>query len=316
MSNPYGDPSQYGENEQSEQRPQPRYGAYAPRAEGSDESEAEPPSSGGQPNPYGQPTWGQPGAGSSGAAGQPGPYASPAAGEQQGGPGQPGWQQASQQGGYPGPTVLQKPKRPITLVLSMVLMLAAGALSMVWGIYVMVTMQAQDAEDLLTDQMRDTMITSFQNDPQLQDVSPEELMEMTLTGIGVFAMIWAIVLLAVYVALAFIGTMTGNVGRILATIWLAGSLLFLLLSHDSGAFAIIAATVLASIAALVLLWLPASNEHVHRRKAFKDAQRHQQYGGGHHPYPGGQSGPGQQAPNQQGPGQQTPYSGSTNPYAG
>ena len=295
MSNPYGDSSPYGEDEQGNERPEPRYGAYAPRSESSEEPSVEPPSTGGQQNPYGQPAWGQPGAGPSpaGEAGQPGPYTAPAADWQQTSPSQPT--------GYPGPAVMQKPKRPVTLVISMVLMLAAGVLSLIWGIYVMVTLQAQDASALMTDQMRDTMITSFQNDPQLQELSPDEVMEMMLMGFGVIALIWAMVLLAVYVAMAFLGTMTGNVGRVLATIWLTGSLLFLLLGHDGNAYAIIALTVLASIAALVLLWLPASNTFVHQRKAFKDAQRHQQYGG----YPGGQPGPGQQ----------TPDTGS-NPYAG
>lgn len=311
MSNPYGETSPYGEPEQGRQqdqgqgqeRPQPRYGAYAARSESSGEPAGEQPSAGGQPNPYGEPTWGRPGADS---AGQSGPYAAAAAGGQYSTPTQPGWQQPPQQpGDRPGSWVTQKPQRPLTLVLSMVLMLAAGALSLAWGIYVMVTVQAQDASELLTDQMRDTMITSFENDPQLQELSPEEVMEMTLTGIGVLALIWAIVLLAVYVALAFVGTMTGNVGRVLATIWLTGSLLFLLLSLDGISFAIIAATVLASIAALVLLWLPASNTFVHQRRAFKDARRNRQYGGGF-PYSGGQSGPGQQPP----------YSGSNNPYAG
>lgn len=301
MSNPYGDNGPYGENEQGDQRPQPRYGAYAPNAENSAEPTADASETGGQHNPYGQPAWGQPGAepASPGSSGQQGPYAA-APGEPSASPAQPGWQQAPPPGGYPGSAVTHKPKRPTTLVISMVLMLAAGALSLIWGIYVMVSLQAQDASALMGEQMRDAMVSSFQNDPQLQDVSPEEALDMALLGIGVFALIWAVVLLAVYVALAFVGTMTGNVGRVLATIWLTGSLLFLLLGYDGASFSIIGLTVLASIAALVLLWLPASNDYMHQRRAFKDAQRYQQHGG----YPGGPSGPVQQGP----------YTG-TNPYA-
>lgn len=328
MTNPYGEP------EQGDERPQPRYGAYSPRPEGSEEASGEQSSTGGQSaqggqhNPYGEPSWGQPGgdAGPREPSGQPGPYgAAPSWGQPSGGT-QPDYQQArqAQPVAYPGGAVAQKPKRPLTLVLAMVSMLAAAGLSLIWGIYVLVTLQAQDASELMSEQMRETMVTSFQNDPQLQDLSPEEAMDMLLVGMGFFALIWGFVLMAVYITMAFVGTMTGNVGRVLATIWLAASVLFLLLSHNGASFLIIVLTVVASYGALVLLWLPASNDFVRQRRAFKEAQRRSSYSG----YPGGPGGQGDpsgggpggghpgygQQAGQTGPGPNDPYGNQPVPY--
>ena len=343
MSNPYGD------TDPAEERPQPRYGAYAPRTGGSEGSETRAEGSepgaegsetgpgagsgeqrgaygaagqGGQHNPYGQPSWGQPGgAEAARSGGQPGPYgADPYGGQHGGQPGaaaQQGWPQGdtAASGGYPGPASTHKPKRPTTLVLSMVLMLVAGGLSLIWGIYVLVSMQTEDAEALMSPEMREVMTESFQTDPQLQQLSQEEALEMLLMGFGVFALVWSLVLLAIYVTLAFVGTMTGNVGRVLATIWLAGSVLFLLLGYDATSYTIIGLTVIASIVALILLWLPASNTFVQQRRAVKEAQRRGSYGGYQSGPPPGYGGAQQPGAGQPGTGQgpQNPY-GGTNPY--
>lgn len=336
MTNPYGEP------EQGDERPQPRYGAYNPRPEGSEEASGEQSSTGGQSaqggghNPYGEPTWGQPG----GSSGQPGPYGAAPSWEQPSGATQPDYQQPrqSQPVAYPGGAAAHKPKRPLTLILAMVSMLAAAGLSLIWGIYVMATLQAQDARELLPNGVYDQMVAEFENDPQLQqelqnqdlqDIDAEQMIDMTLQVIGLFALVWAVILLAVYVTMAFVGTMTGNVGRVLATIWLAASVLFLLLGHDGGSYLIIGLTVVASFGALILLWLPASNDFVRQRRAFKEAQRRSSYSGypggpgGHpgHGQPGAQPSAGPpsrygQQPDGQGPSghePQNPYSG-TNPY--
>lgn len=337
MTNPYGEP------EQGDERPQPRYGAYNPPPEGSEEASGEQSSTGGQSaqggqhNPYGEPSWGQPGgdAGPREPSGQPGPYgAAPSWGQPSGGT-QPDYQQArqAQPVAYPGGAVAQKPKRPLTLVLAMVSMLAAAGLSLIWGIYVLVTLQAQDARELLPNGVYDQMVAEFENDPQLQqelqnqdlqDIDAEQMIDMTLQVIGLFALVWAVILLAVYVTMAFVGTMTGNVGRVLATIWLAASVLFLLLSHNGASFLIIVLTVVASYGALVLLWLPASNDFVRQRRAFKEAQRRSSYSG----YPGGPGGQGDpsgggpggghpgygQQAGQTGPGKNDPYGNQPVPY--
>lgn len=197
----------------------------------------------------------------------------------------------------------------------MILMLVAAATSLAWGIYVMVTLQAQDASELMSDQFRESMVASMQGDPQLEELSPEEALEMTLLGLGVLALVWAFIVAAIYLTLAFVGTMTGNVGRILATIWLAASPLFLTLAYDGGSYGLTGVTVALSFAALILLWLPASNVYIRRRRDYKEAQRV----GGSGPPPGS-FGPGPQgqgygppyggAPQQYDPSQQQPYGGA------
>lgn len=308
MSNPYGD------TEQGDERPQPRYGAYGPRPEASSDPSQEQPSPGDQPphggqhNPYGQPSWGQPGsdAGAHGASGPSSPYGDAPSWGHPGGS-QPDWQQAPQSMpvAYPNSAAVRRPKRPTTMILAMVLMLVAAGLSLIWGIYVLITVQTLDAGELMSEQMRETMVTSFQNDPQLQDLTPEEAMQMMLQGLGLFALFWGLVLTAIYSTLAFVGTMTGNVGRVLATIWLVGSLLFLLLGHDGASRILIGLTVLASIGALILLWLPASNDFVRQRRAFKEAQQRSSYSGYAGPPPGHGGQPGSSGSG--------PY-GGPNPY--
>lgn len=293
MSNPYGD------TEQGDERPQPRYGAYGPRPEASSDPSQEQPSPGDQPphggqhNPYGQPSWGQPGsdAGAHGSSGPSSPYGDAPSWGHPGGS-QPDWQQAPQSMpvAYPNSAAVRRPKRPTTMILAMVLMLVAAGLSLIWGIYVLVTLPAQDARELLPRGLYDQMMADLENDPQLQqdlpNIEPEQMMDVMLQSIGVMALLWAAVLFAVYIALAFVGTMTGNVGRVLATIWLVGSLLFLLLGHDGASRILIGLTVLASIGALILLWLPASNDFVRQRRAFKEAQQRSSYSGYAGPPPG------------------------------
>lgn len=321
MSNPHGDTGQ------DDERPEPRYGAYAPRSEGPEGHPTEDPQSpghpgqGGQHNPYGQPSWGSPGGSEPGSSGgSPGLYGESPYGGHSGEPAaqqRPGAHSPQHPGDYPAGGIMQKPKRPSSLVLAMVLMLVAGGLSLIWGIYTIVAVQAEDAAALMSEPAREAMMQSLQADPQLQELSPDEALEMMLVVLGVAALIWGLILLAIYVTLAFVGTMTGNVGRILATIWLAGSVLFLLLGFNGASYAIIVLTVLASLAALVLLWLPASNTFVQQRRASKEAQRQASFGGYQPGPPPGttQTGPGQPGPGQPGgpQGPQSPY-GGPNPY--
>lgn len=284
-------------------RPQPRYGAYAANSgdtsgqsgsgsEGTPGSDAQQPNWGGQHNPYGQPSWGQPGPTQEQQQGHnpyAGPYGSPPV---EGNPAA-SWQQGGYQqgGGYAAPAPAQKPKRPSTLTAALTLFLIAGVTSLAWGIYVFVTLPLQDPEAFLDPIMQESMVTAFENDPQLQGLSQTEMLEFTLFAFAVMALVWAVVLLAIYITAAFLGAMAGTPGRILATIWAALSLFFLALGHDGASYGLILVTVSASITALVLLWMPPSNRFVRERRAFKDAQKGYYPGaygppqGGYQPHP-------------------------------
>lgn len=300
-------------------RPQPRYGAYAP-ADTGDRSGS---GSGAETestetyNPYAQPTWGQPG-GSSGTdsygynAGGSNPYGSnpygsdPYQTQQQSysGAGQSSWQQPSaQQGSGPyappqqpgtpsqdGYPAQQRPKRPATLWTALTALLTAGVTSMIWGFYVFVTIPAQTMSEVFgtsfSEILAEEMERQAEVDPTLQELTAQELEEATLVMIGVLALLWAAVLLALYITTAFLGAMAGNPGRIIATIWAGLSLLFLTFGHDGASYGIISATIAFSVVAIVMMWLPASSKYIRYRKWEKETLR----SGYYPPYPSQQYG--------------------------
>lgn len=168
----------------------------------------------------------------------------------------------------------------------MVALLAAAATSVIWGIYVLVNFPLQDPIELFGPELFDELARSFEADPQLQGMSAEESAELVMLGFGSIALVWGLIVGAIYLTLAFVGTMTGNVGRILATIWIALSPLFLLLGYNTGSYLWAGVTVGLSAVALVLLWLRPSSAHVKERAHYKAALR-----SGYHPGAGQQSGP-------------------------
>lgn len=241
-------------DQSDEQRPQPRYGAYAPPSDAGQLSEA---AQQAEPyNPYAQPSWGQPS--------PQNPYDT---------------QQPQQPGGHPQQdhTAPQRPKRPATLWTVLAALLAAGATSLIWGLYVLVTLPAQSISEVFGGTVGDAFVEELQRqsaqDPDLQEFSPQELEEATLVMIGVMALIWAAVLLALYITTAFLGAMAGNPGRILATIWASLSLLFFALGHDGASYGLISATVCFSVVAIVMMWLPDSSKYVRHRKWEKENMR-------------------------------------------
>lgn len=219
-----------------------------------------------------------------------------------------------QQGGYaPGAAPTQKPKRPMTLILAMVLMLLAGAAALTLSILSFGSFASVDPQDVDPFWTEVAAESQAQQPPGAEELSVQELM----LGLGVLVLLGGIILAALYAVFAFVGTMTGNVGRILATIFLAGSVFMIFFGVEN-----LIVTGL-SLAAIVALWLPASNTYVRDRKAWKELSRSgNPYGGS--PYQGpGQSGPQgwaqKQSPYQSGPYQsgqpQNPYP-SDNPYGG
>lgn len=256
------------QNDDETSRPQPRYGAYASPAE--PDSASDPgPEEAAPYNPYAQPTWGQPGGGAP-DTGQPSyqnPYGAPYDTQQQG--------QYPQQSYHPAPQ--QRPKRPATLWTVLAALITAGVTSLIWGIYVLVTLPAQSMSDVFGGAFGDTFVEEMerqvQQDPALEDFSAQELEEATLAMMGLMALIWAAVLLALYIGAAFLGSMAGNPGRIIATIWAVLSLLFFTLGHDGASYGLISVTVVCSIVAIVMMWLPASNQYIRFRRWEKETLR-------------------------------------------
>lgn len=272
---------------------QPRWGQRRP--EGSVPPEQGP----GQSPGYGRSA----GYGESAGYGQPPGYAASNPGQPGGGQFSYGPPQGQVPAGYgqrpagaPGAAPTAKPKRPMTLVLAMVLMLLAGAAVLTLSILSFTnftSMDPQDADPFWTQVAEESQA---QQGPGAEELSVEDIM----LGIGVMVLLGGIILAALYAVFAFVGTMTGNVGRILATIFLAGSVFLILFGTE---YLIVTGL---SLAALVALWLPASNNYVRDRKAFKELSRPgNPYGG---PGPAGPQNPQGWAPQQQSPYQQPgPY---------
>lgn len=268
----------------AEERPQPRYGAYAPRSEKSEHESGDPSNTGATYNPYGEPSWGQP----SPSSASSNPYAeAPGAGAGKDPAGASAYGSAQQ--GFPAAPV--RPKRPGTLWAVLFLLLGAAATALAWGIYVLATLPLQSMSEALgggafAETFQAELERQAAEDPELQGLTQQQLEESLLVGLGLFALAWAVFLMAVYITMAFLGSMAGNPGRILATIWCGLSLAFPLLGHNGASYGIISATIACSAAAVVMMWLPPSTEYIRHRRWEKEVLRSARYGG----YPGSQPG--------------------------
>lgn len=194
-------------------------------------------------------------------------------------------------GGQPAPA--QKPKRPMTMILALVLMLLAGAAALTLSIMSFlnfISINPADIGPFWTEAFEEAQA---QQGPEAEQVTVEDMLYV----VGVMVLLGGIVLAVLYAVFAFVGTMTGNVGRILATIFLAGSVFLIFF----GALNLIVTAL--SLAAIVALWLPASNSYIRSRKAWKQRP----YGSGPGQPGAPQQHPYQQAPYQQGPYQPDPY---------
>ncbi|GAA1139262.1 hypothetical protein [Nesterenkonia lutea] len=215
----------------------------------------------------------------------------------------------SHPGGYGSPSgdrfaAQQKPRRPVTLILAMVLMLLAGAAALALSIFSFLDFASANPQDV--DPMWSEVIEDTQAQQGAAGTGGEELtVEDMLYAVGVLALFGGILLAALYTLFAFVGTMTGNVGRILATIFLAGSVFMIIFGP---VYLIVTGL---SLAAILALWLPASNAYVRSRKAWKDQARGAgPYGDPRGPgvYPGGGQQQWQPAPHNPGPYGSDPYS--------
>ena len=207
-------------------------------------------------SPYGQPSYGQPA-----ASGQGSPYAAaPPAGVQH--------------PGYAGGPAPQPPgaalKRPLMLVLAMVSMLAGGVTAVILSIYTFSWLTSV-SPGTVDGQFWTEFEQEIRRSSELEGMSPEEAFETVMFTLGSMVVIGGFVLLALYTMFAFVGTLTG-VGRILATIFLAGSVTLI----PFGVANLI--LVALSAAAIVFLWLPESNAYFREKKA-----RKQRFGPGGYP---------------------------------
>ncbi|WP_211358949.1 hypothetical protein [Nesterenkonia populi] len=284
-----------GRQGSDEDRPQPRYGAYAPRQEtpqgGQPEGQQQP------AGPYGQPTWGQPGGTEQPASApqQPNPYGSPS--------GQPPQESSYHTGYQPSPygqppeahhpqgeqgfapaAPAEKPKRPVALLVAMLAMLGAGALSLGWGIYSFVLLNSMELQEVMgeaqyqqfLDQMDEQWEAQAAGNPELEGTDPEEFLDLYMTIFGGMALVWGLFLLAMYVLWGLLGTMVNNACRIIATIWCGLSVFMLFLGFFAPlALAMTAGVVGLSILAIVMMFLPPSNEFFRQRRRWKDGQRAQ-----------------------------------------
>lgn len=269
-----------------------------------------------------QPRWGQrnPAPGEPGHHPQPQPEASqPAYGQPQSTSAQypaaparyyaqhPG-QGMAHPGGQPAPA--QKPKRPMTMILALVLMLLAGAAALTLSILSFlnfISINPADMDPFWTDAFEEAQA---QQGADAEQVTVEEMLYV----VGVMVLLGGILLAVLYTVFAFVGTMTGNVGRILATIFLSGSVFMLLF----GPLNLIVTGL--SLAAILALWLPASNSYIRGRKAWKQHRSGPgpgQFGLHQQPYQQGPYNPGpyQPTPDQQGPYNSGPYNPEANPGA-
>lgn len=186
---------------------------------------------------WGQQGWGQQGWGQQGWNQQP----------------QPGWAQSAGQDWSADRREQAPGSRPVTLTLSMILQLVAGTLLLIGGIVVAMNLFTANPATYMTES--EYMLygmTSYQDRADL------------LLGFGVLALFGAVIFAVPYYALAFFGTMGSQVGRILSTIYLGLSITSLIFTPWN-----LLLVVAPSIAALVLLWVPQSSEHVRRVRAAK-----------------------------------------------
>ncbi|MEE1621322.1 hypothetical protein ACQ3I4_05350 [Zafaria sp. Z1313] len=227
-----------------------------------------PPQSYGQPGqpPAAQPgQYGQPGAyGQAGQQGQSGPYGQPG----QGAPyGQPGQQSYGYQQPMPGSAGFGAPagplERPKELNISFWLVLAAGALTLVSGL-VLLLMPSSALETAIQDAL--TMQGSAtQDELAAAGVDAAALASMTRTVGFVVMLIGS----GIYALLAFFIRKGSNGARITATILAGLSVIGLF-----GADVLTLVVILVGIAGVVFAWLKPSSNYI----AAKKAAKHQGFG--------------------------------------
>lgn len=262
-------------------RAQPRYGQYAPQPDGGQPGSA--PSAPSAPpgaSPYGQDPYGQGAYGQGGYGQDPygqgpygqGPYSQPPqpgySASPYAGPGQP-----NVGTGQPGTPPGGRPSRPASMTTSMALQLLAGAVLAIVGIFSGVAItRAEPTQMMSSDQWAELGITAA------------EIEQMGMMGLVGAVIIGGAVLFAIpYVIFAFTSTRGSQVGRILATIYLGLSVF----SVVFGAWNLLL-VFLPSLAALILLWVPASSAFVRQVQAAKKPGGPP--GGGYGPGQGGQYG--------------------------
>lgn len=247
--------------------PQPQYGQHSPGPNPYDQ-----PPQGRNPyghnpygyNPYGQNPYAQ------------GPYAQDPSGHH------PHGQHPYGPGPTPyagGPPATTSRRLPVTMLISRIIQLAVGGLVLVFGVISGFIILGADLTQLVPAE-----------DLAERGISPSDH-DLLVAIIGILLIVGAVVLAVLYAVLGLLGTRGGAVWRILDTVFLALSVLAVFL----GVINIVLIT-LPSLAALVLLWVPASSSFVRRRSAERAAP---------HQGPGGPYGPPQQGP--YGPPQQGPY---------
>lgn len=211
----------------------------------------------GQPD-YGQSPYGQP------SYGQPSPYGQPSS-SSQGSPYAAAPASGVQHSGYAGGPAPQPPaaslKRPLMLVLAMVSMLAGGVTAVILSFYTFSWLTSV-SPGTVDGQFWTEFEQEIRRSSELEGMSPEEAFETVMFTLGSMVVIGGFVLLALYTMFAFVGTLTG-VGRILATIFLAGSVTLV----PFGVANLI--LVALSAAAIVFLWLPESNAYFREKKSRK-----------------------------------------------
>ena len=266
----------------------------------------------GEQAPYGQPSYGQSGYGQPYGQpdhGQPSPYSQPSSAA----PGA-GAPRAGYAGGPPPQQFGNALKRPLMLVLAMVTMLAGGVAAVLLSFFTF-SQLSRLGPGTVDGEFWRGFEEEVRRSAELEGMTPEEAFDMVMFTLGSMVVVGGFVLLALYTTFAFVGTLTG-VGRILATIFLAGSVT--LIPFGLANLILVA----LSAAAIVFLWLPQSNAYFRERKARKLQSRPGGYSPqpytsqpytslpGQQPY--GATAPGQSGPGQSGPGQ-SGHDGSSDP---
>ncbi|MFB0834844.1 hypothetical protein ACX8Z9_10850 [Arthrobacter halodurans] len=231
---PYGQPPQQGQAPYGQPPQQQGYGQYGQPPQQGQSPYGQPP----QQQGYGQ--YGQPPQQGQSPYGQPGqaPYGYP--------------QQMSGDTGFGGPQ--GQPARPKELNISFWLIMAAGALTLVSGLSVLLFPDAVES-----------MINDAMQDPATRDALQQSGIDSAglVSTIATLTVAFSVVSAAIYALIAFFIRKGSNGARITGTIFAAISLLGLL------AGGLGAVTILLGVAGIVFAWLKPSSAYIAARKAQK-----------------------------------------------